>query len=224
MRPAGSDRRPRRQECAATREWGSRGPRSDVALKRKIRNTIALLNEETNKPGYDIYVEAGVALNAQHERAHAALGDGADQLSAQEWMCRAFFDVRTFGAVMTTGKKDKRAGRVQGPFQLAFSRSVDPVTPWSTASRASPPPGRKTSTPEESFWRAFTLMFDHDRAAARGEFNLRGLYVFSHDDTYHKAPARQIMDRVAVKGPGDATARTFSDYQVDVAEADLPGG
>ncbi|MFE2498826.1 type I-C CRISPR-associated protein Cas7/Csd2 [Streptomyces scopuliridis] len=234
---------------------------TDVALKRKIRNTVALLNEETNKPGYDIYVEAGVALNAQHERAHAALGDGADQLSAQQWMCRAFFDVRMFGAVMTTGKKDKQAGRVQGPLQLTFSRSVDPVTPLEYGiTRVTPtrqedvdagkvtemgtkhiipyglyrgeghysaPLAARTGVSAddlETFWRAFTLMFDHDRAAARGELNLRGLYVFSHDDKYGKAPARQIMDRVTVKGPGDATARTFSDYQVDVAEADLPGG
>jgi CRISPR-associated protein Csd2 len=74
------------------------------------------------------------------------------------------------------------------------------------------------------FWRAFTLMFDHDRAAARGELNLRGLYVFTHDDKFGRAPARQLLDRVTVKGPGDATARSFSDYQVEVHDADLPEG
>lgn len=46
-------------------------------------------------------------------------------------MCKAFYDVRMFGAVMTTGKKGKQAGRVQGPMQLTFSRSIDPITPWS---------------------------------------------------------------------------------------------
>jgi CRISPR-associated protein Csd2 len=101
---------------------------TDVAIKRKIRNMVTLLGE--GKPGYDIYVEAGVSLNSQHERAYKELGlaDGkAAETSAQQWMCQTFFDVRMFGAVMATGKKT--AGRVQGPLQLTFSRSIDPVLP-----------------------------------------------------------------------------------------------
>ncbi|MBA8956572.1 type I-C CRISPR-associated protein Cas7/Csd2 [Actinomadura namibiensis] len=108
---------------------------TDVAIKRKIRNMVALLGE--GKPGYDIYVEAGVSLNSQHERAYQALGipktkekakkDTAVESQARDWMCKTFFDVRTFGAVMTTGTQ--HAGRVQGPVQLTFSRSIDPVVP-----------------------------------------------------------------------------------------------
>ena len=104
---------------------------TDVAVKRKIRNMVALLGE--GEPGYDIYVEAGVALNAQHERAYTALGlkpgpvKAADQEQARQWMCQTFFDVRMFGAVMTTGKA--LCGRVQGPVQITFSRSIDPVLP-----------------------------------------------------------------------------------------------
>ncbi|WP_424529243.1 type I-C CRISPR-associated protein Cas7/Csd2 [Sphaerisporangium viridialbum] len=101
---------------------------TDVAIKRKIRNMITLLGE--GKPGYDIYVESGVSLNSQHERAYKELGltDGrAAEISAQQWMCQTFFDVRMFGAVMATGKKT--AGRVRGPVQLTFSRSIDPVLP-----------------------------------------------------------------------------------------------
>lgn len=234
---------------------------TDVAIKRKIRNTVALLNEDAKESGYDIYVEAGVALNAQHERAYADLGDDASQLDAQQWMCRAFFDVRMFGAVMTTGKKDKQAGRVQGPMQLTFSRSIDPITPLDFGiTRVTPtrqedlaggkvtemgtkhivpyglyrgeghfsaPLAARTGVTGEDlamFWRAFTLMFDHDRAAARGELGLRGLYVFSHDDKYGRAPARQLLDRIAVKELGDASARKFSDYRVEVKDADLPDG
>jgi len=106
---------------------------TDVAIKRKIRNMAALLGE--GKPGYDIYVEAGVALNAQHKRAYSTLGlkaaEGskkptpADQARAQQWMCETFYDVRMFGAVMSTGTAP--CGRVQGPLQISFSRSVDPV-------------------------------------------------------------------------------------------------
>ncbi|WP_019632228.1 type I-C CRISPR-associated protein Cas7/Csd2 [Actinomadura atramentaria] len=102
---------------------------SDVAVKRKIRNMIALLKE--GEPGYDIYVEAGVSLNSQHERAYTALGLDAKKKdsveAAQRWMCETFFDVRMFGAVMSTGTQ--RAGRVQGPLQLTFARTVDPVFP-----------------------------------------------------------------------------------------------
>jgi CRISPR-associated protein Csd2 len=99
---------------------------TDVAIKRKIRNMVTLLGE--GKPGYDIYVEAGVSLNSQHERAYDALESGGKKVSpaeAQRWMCETFFDVRLFGAVMSTGTKT--AGRVQGPLQLTFSRSIDPV-------------------------------------------------------------------------------------------------
>jgi CRISPR-associated protein Csd2 len=106
---------------------------TDVAIKRKIRNMVTLLGE--GKPGCDIYVEAGVALNAQHKRAYAALGlkpgegkskpSPADQAAAQRWMCETFYDVRMFGAVMSTGTA--LCGRVQGPLQLTFSRSVSPV-------------------------------------------------------------------------------------------------
>lgn len=123
---------------------------TDVAIKRKIRNMVALLGE--GRPGYDIYVEAGVSLNSQHERAYASLGVPKDQdnekdkeksrgkgeknkdaavkaravqAKARDWMCQTFYDVRMFGAVMTTGSQ--HAGRVQGPVQLTFSRSIDPV-------------------------------------------------------------------------------------------------
>ncbi|QXJ21566.1 type I-C CRISPR-associated protein Cas7/Csd2 [Actinomadura graeca] len=107
---------------------------TDVAIKRKIRNMVALLGKD--KPGYDIYVEAGVSLNSQHERAYTALGitktkekskDVSAETRAREWMCKTFFDVRAFGAVMTTGSQ--QAGRVQGPVQFTFSRSIDPVIP-----------------------------------------------------------------------------------------------
>lgn len=99
---------------------------TDVAIKRKIRNMVSLLGE--GKPGNNIYVEAGVSLNSQHERAYEALGlstGKGSEKAAQQWMCETFFDVRMFGAVMSTGTKS--AGKVQGPLQLTFSRSIHPV-------------------------------------------------------------------------------------------------
>lgn len=106
---------------------------SDVCLKRKIRNYICLAKVENGKPkdGYDIYVKEGSVLNQQHQRAYDAppLRDSKDKTAdkiklARDWMCQTFFDIRMFGAVMTTGVN---CGQVRGPVQLAFSTSVDPI-------------------------------------------------------------------------------------------------
>jgi CRISPR-associated protein Csd2 len=68
-------------------------------------------------------------------------------------------------------------------------------------------------------------MFDHDRAAARANMALRGLYVFTHEDAFGRAPAHTLLDLVAVKPLGDASARSFTDYgTVELHDADLPAG
>lgn len=112
----------------------SRGLVTDVCLKRKIRNFIELT--ESDKAGYDIYVKEKSVLNLQNKKAYEALGikseskklpkdkNEANKITA--WMCKNFFDVRTFGAVMTT---DVNSGQVRGPVQLAFAKSEDPVIP-----------------------------------------------------------------------------------------------
>jgi len=110
---------------------------SDVALKRKVRNYVALARADANgtpDAGYDIYVREAAVLNRQHARAYEALGLKVDegkfeqrrsnQQAAREWMCQTFFDIRTFGAVMST---DINAGQVRGPVQLTFARSLDPI-------------------------------------------------------------------------------------------------
>ena len=103
---------------------------TDVCLKRKIRNYVALVKEE--QPPYDIYVKEKAVLNQQHERAYKALdldpkSKKADAVTkAKAWMCQNFFDIRTFGAVMTTGVN---CGQVRGPVQLSFARSVDRIAP-----------------------------------------------------------------------------------------------
>ena len=102
---------------------------TDVCLKRKVRNYIGLVKEE--QPPYEIYVKEKAVLNNQHERAYKALGidpkkkaKQPDVNNTRDWMCKNFFDVRAFGAVMTTGIN---CGQVRGPIQLAFARSIDPV-------------------------------------------------------------------------------------------------
>ncbi len=110
---------------------------SDVCLKRKIRNYICLAKGAAGgqpEEGYDIYVKEKAVLNNQHMRAYEAKGldpkasgrEKAGQVSeARAWMCQTFFDVRMFGAVMST---DINCGQVRGPVQLAFAFSVDPIT------------------------------------------------------------------------------------------------
>ena len=116
----------------------NRGLVTDVALKRKIRNYVAL--EKEAQPGYAIYMQEKSVLNNQHQQAWEALGippddkekykkPPKDEAKAREltaWMCRNFFDVRAFGAVMTT---EVNAGQVRGPVQIAFATSVEPVIP-----------------------------------------------------------------------------------------------
>jgi len=103
---------------------------TDVCLKRKVRNFVDLVKEDSE--GYKIYVREKAILNDQHERAYKAKGlDIANAKSddiekAREWMCQNFYDVRTFGAVMSTGVN---CGQVRGPVQIAFAKSQTPVVP-----------------------------------------------------------------------------------------------
>ncbi|MDG4788677.1 type I-C CRISPR-associated protein Cas7/Csd2 [Micromonospora sp. WMMD1102] len=97
---------------------------TDVAIKRKIRDTVSLLRGDD--PKYGIFVEAGHALNTRIEEALTANPGRADQ--AQRWLCEHYFDIRMFGAVLSTGAKGG-AGQVRGPLQFTFARSIDPVLP-----------------------------------------------------------------------------------------------
>lgn len=112
-----------------------RGLVTDVCLKRKVRNYVGLVKSE--QPPYEIYVKEKAVLNRQHQRAYEAIGagelvkgddkkrkGGGKVDEARNWMCRNFFDVRTFGAVMSTGVN---CGQVRGPVQMTFARSVDPI-------------------------------------------------------------------------------------------------
>src|SRR5690625_3836157 len=116
----------------------NKGLVTDVCLKRKVRNFVALANE--GAPGHAIYMAEKAVLNLQHKRAWKEQAiepdkkgdykklpkdeDKARQIT--NWMCSNFYDVRTFGAVMTTGVN---AGQVRGPVQMAFATSIDPVIP-----------------------------------------------------------------------------------------------
>jgi len=103
---------------------------SDVCLKRKIRNYVQTVKGTTD--GYDIFIKEKAILNnlieAAHEDEHVKNAKDTDKTdAARNVICRRYFDVRTFGAVMSTGDKTKNAGQVRGPIQLTFARSVSPI-------------------------------------------------------------------------------------------------
>lgn len=317
---------------------------TDVALKRKVRNFVALVAEDygDRRSALNIYVEhKGAALNAQHRKSYDALGiatsePGRKQITdevlieffarvqpegftllepteespsyelvysgelskedlistldaigaenaearkfakqvsdaakkrdptreqvddAREWMCQHFYDIRMFGAVMTTGVN---AGQVRGPLQLTFARSVDSIIPQDLAitrvaitreeerDKKETEMGRKTLIPYglyvghgffsphlawqtgvteedlELFWDALVYMWDLDRSASRGMMNLRGLYVFTHDNKLGNAPSQQLFERVrpSRRNENHDSPRKFEDYEVRVDE-DLPEG
>jgi CRISPR-associated protein Csd2 len=120
---------------------------TDVCIKRKIRNAVAAT--AGNRPGCGIYFQTQDAayekriLNRLHQEAHDSLekqgkwvaGDKPkdkveNTKNARQWMCETFYDIRTFGAVMTTGVN---CGQVRGPAQITFARSIDPIVPMEVA-------------------------------------------------------------------------------------------
>ena len=113
---------------------------TDVCLKRKIRNYVETVKEDAD--GYRIYIKDGVPLNRSDAEAYETLGvtdktvkekkkaDSHLDEKIRDWMCANFYDIRTFGAVMTTFVKAAlNCGQVRGPVQLGFARSVEPVMP-----------------------------------------------------------------------------------------------
>ena len=105
------------------------GITTDVCLKRKVRNYVDLVKD--NQTPYIIYVKEKAILTERRQPAYEAVADEKDKSAkiskARAWMCKNFFDVRTFGAVMSV--KENNCGQVRGPVQFAFSQSIDPIVP-----------------------------------------------------------------------------------------------
>lgn len=171
-----------------------RGLVTDVSLKRKVRNFIGLVKEE--QPPFEIYVKEKGILNKQHERAYVAIGaeeelksdkkrkgSGDTVEQARKWMCANFYDVRTFGAVMSTGVN---CGQVRGPVQITFARSVDPVvasehsiTRMAVATEAE---AEKQSGDNRTMGRKFTVPYGLYAAHGFVSVHLANQTGFSEDD------------------------------------------
>lgn len=246
---------------------------TDVCLKRKIRNYVETVKE--GQTGYRIYVKEGVPLNRSDEEACQYVGVEPSKLKdakktkenldvlLRDFMCSNFYDIRTFGAVMTTFVKGALScGQVRGPVQFGFARSVDPILPQEVtitrvaitteadAEKKGTEMGRKYIVPYglyrvegyvsanlakkttgfseedlELLWQAILNMFELDHSAARGKMAVRELIVFRHDSELGNAPAYRLFDLVKVqRKEGVVSPRAYSDYEVSVAEENLPDG
>lgn len=237
---------------------------TDVCLKRKVRNFVQLSKQQ--EPGFDIFVKEKAILNNAIDEAHESdsvkkkTKDADKTEAARKFMCEKYFDIRTFGAVMSTGKN---AGQVRGPVQMTFARSIDPVissehsiTRMAVATEEEAKKqkgdnrtmGRKFTVPYGLYrahgfisahlaaqtgfstddlkvlWEALEKMFWEDHSAARGEMNVRRLYVFEHSTALGNAPAHALFEKIKVARKNESEpVRSFDDYQVTIDE-NMPEG
>jgi len=186
---------------------------TDVCLKRKIRNYVGLKKGE--QPPYEIYVKEKAVLNSQHERAYKALGidlsgdegkrKGGDKVEdARKWMCQNFYDVRAFGAVMSTGVN---CGQVRGPVQLTFARSIDQVVSSEHSitrmAVATEKEAEKQGGDNRTMGRKFTIPYGLYRAHGFISAPLANQTGFSETDLSLLWEAMQYMfehDRSAARG------------------------
>lgn len=160
---------------------------TDVCLKRKIRNYVALEKEED--AGFAIYMQEKSVLNNQHKKAYDALDikpepkklpkDEAKARELTAWMCRNFFDVRTFGAVMTT---EVNSGQVRGPVQMAFASSIDPVVPMEVSITRMAVTNERDLEKERTMGRKHIIPYGLYRAHGYVSAKLAERTGFSEDD------------------------------------------
>ena len=160
---------------------------TDVCLKRKIRNYIGLVKGE--QPPYEIYVKEKAVLNQNHERAYNELNmkwvskklpkkeENAKKITG--WMCQNFFDIRTFGAVMTT---EINAGQVRGPVQLGFARSIDRIFAGEHTITRMAVTKTEDLEKERTMGRKFTVPYGLYRVHGFISAPLAGQTGFSEDD------------------------------------------
>lgn len=201
---------------------------TDVCLKRKIRNYVALEKEGT--PGHAIYMQEKSVLNNQHKKAYAALSiePEAKKLPKEEakareltsWMCRNFFDVRAFGAVMTT---EINAGQVRGPIQIAFANSIDPVLPMEVSITRMAVTNERDLEKERTMGRKHIIPYGLYRAHGFISAKLAERTDFSEDDLSLLWRALLNMfehDRSAARG--EMAARKLIVFKHDNAMGNAP--
>lgn len=206
----------------------SKGLVTDVCLKRKIRNFIELSCE--NEAGYEIYVKEKSVLNLQNKRAYEALGvepeakklpkDEAKAREITAWMCKNFFDVRTFGAVMTT---EVNSGQVRGAVQLAFAQSIDPIIPLEVSITRMAVTNEKDLEKERTMGRKYIVPYALYRVHGFVSAKLAEKTGFGDDDLQKLWQALTLMfehDHSAARG--EMNARKLIVFKHDDALGNQP--
>lgn len=203
-----------------------RGLITDVCLKRKVRNYVSLIKND--EPPHDIYIKEKAILNQVHEKAYESIGAGQELKSKEEghevdkkskskrkgsadavnkarnWICQNFYDVRTFGAVMSTGVN---CGQVRGPVQITFARSIDPIISQEHSitrmAVATIEEAKKQSGDNRTMGRKFTVPYGLYRCHGFISAHLAQQTGFSEDDLELLMQALESMfehDRSAARG------------------------
>jgi CRISPR-associated protein Csd2 len=205
---------------------------TDVCLKRKVRNFISLVKDGV--PGYGIYMSERAVLNATHREAYTALGlpvepkklpkEAAKAQELTKWMCDNFFDIRTFGAVMST---EVNCGQVRGPIQITFARSEDPIVPLEISiTRSSVTNEKDALTNDRTMGRKHIVPYGlyrvHGFISARLANDSKKGTGFSEDDLALFWQALESMfehDRSAARGEMTARGLIVFEHESDIGNA-----
>ena len=222
---------------------------TDVCLKRKIRNYVETVKEDAE--GFKIYIKEDVPLNRSDREACKSLGieetedkkvtdalkklkksDPDADIKLRDYMCRNFYDIRTFGAVMTTFvKASLNCGTTEKDAENKSTemgrKSIVPYGLYRAEGYVSANLARRvTGFSEEDLellWEAIINMFENDHSAARGKMAVRELIVFKHSKELGDCPAYKLFDAVEVKKKEDVEyPRKYQDYTVEVHEEKIP--
>lgn len=232
---------------------GGAGREIFVQERRPLNPLIAEACDENGLPSYR-KDKGGWDTNKAKRRSQEEVG------TLQAWLCGKYFDIRAFGGVLSTGPNAGQVrGPVQFtfgrsvepvmPMEVSITRVADvdkeegemgrkhivPYGLYRSHGYVSACLAERTGFSEddvELLWTALGQMFEHDRAAARGEMTARRLVVFRHESSLGNAPAHKLFERVAVKrahngtdgSVGPSPARAWSDYVVSVDSGELPEG
>lgn len=197
---------------------------TDVCIKRKIRNFV-----ETTQPDKRIYFKEFAVHNHQHAEAYQALdikdpakASRAERDKAREWMCQNFYDVRTFGAVMST---KINCGQVRGPVQISFARSIDPIVASEHAITRTSVTDEKDIEKERTMGRKFTIPYGLYRAHGFVNPFLAAQTGFSDEDLelFLKALENAFQfDQSAARPAGSMNPRALLVFKHDSALGSAP--
>ena len=200
---------------------------TDVCLKRKIRNFVALTGG--GQDGRRIYFTEGAVHNLQHKGAYEAIGETPAKTVKPEikdrataWMCQNYYDIRTFGAVMST---EVNCGQVRGPVQISFARSIDPIVSSEHAITRTSVTNEKDIEKERTMGRKFTIPYGLYKAQGFVNPFLANQTGFNDDDLellFQSVENAFQFDQSAARPAGSMTPRALLVFKHDTQLGNAP--